>query len=263
MSSESDLFFKKLDSKSDVPLYIQLVKLIKGQIEDGLLAVGDMIPSELEICENFDISRSTVRQALLVLEKDGLLVRERGRGTFVSKPKINHGLSNIYDFGAELRSIGIDLKTKVMAFERIDSPSVDLTRRLGLKKGEGIYKIVRLRMAEADPIILETMFVPVKYNPKLTRERIESGSLHKKFFDYSGIVPFKAVETYKCTVIDKNEAALMKCRAGSSAFFIQRVSRGEDGEIFEISVMLLRGDKCKYEIEMDQDGVTVRRRFDI
>ena len=257
------LLASKLDHKSEVPLYTQLIKLIKGCIEDGSLAVGDMLPSELEICEHFDISRSTARQALLSLEKEGLLVRERGRGTFVSKPKINHGLGNIYDFGAELRSIGVALRTKVLAFERLEAPGAELSRRLGLKKGEGIYKIVRLRIAESEPLILETMFVPMKYCPRLTRETVEQGSLHRRIFEHSGIVPSQAVETYNCAVIDKNEAALMKCKPGSSAFFIQRTSRGEDGEIFEISVMLLRGDRCKYEIEMAQDGVTVRRHFDL
>lgn len=255
---------EKLDGKSDTPLYMQLIGLIREHIEKGFLQVGDMLPPELEICERFDVSRSTVRQALFALEKEGLLVRERGRGTFVSQPRARHSLGNLYDFRAELGKIGATLRTKILAFERIEAPALELTRRLGLPKGQGIYKIVRLRMAEEEPILLETIFLPMKYHPMLTKEMLEEGgSLHKRVFEQSGIVPMQAIETYKCTVIDKNEAAVMKCKPGSGAFFIQRVSKGEDNQVFEVSVMLLRGDKCKYEIEMNQEGAVVRRRFDL
>ena len=82
------VLLSKLSLDSDIPLYSQLVSIIRRNIAAGTLAAGDVLPSESELCRTFDISRSTVRQAIGALETDGLVVRKQGRGTFVAEPKV-------------------------------------------------------------------------------------------------------------------------------------------------------------------------------
>ncbi len=82
---------QKLNRKIPVPLYYQLKEIIKEEIEEGKLKPGDPIPSERELSEKYGISRPTVRQALKELVYEGWLTREKGRGTFISKPKIDYG----------------------------------------------------------------------------------------------------------------------------------------------------------------------------
>ena len=79
----------KLSLDSDISLYAQLVGIIKRNISTGVLAVGDLLPSEAELCRALNISRNTVRQAIGELEDEGLVVRKRGRGTFVADPSTN------------------------------------------------------------------------------------------------------------------------------------------------------------------------------
>ena len=69
------------------------------------------------------------------------------------------------------------------------------------------------------------------------------------------------MESYEATVIDKNEAELLHTRPGSGAFFVQRISENEAGDIFELALILVRGDRCRYEIELEPDNVSVQRKF--
>ena len=251
----------ELDTNSDIPLYYQLVVIIKRLITSGALTEGDILPSELELCEKFGISRSTVRQSFAALEKEGLVDRHRGKGSFVSSPKLNRRLKNLYFFTDEMKAMGLRPESKVLDLELLDPPTDDLVKRLGLSENDAVYKIVRLRIANGEPIILETVFIPYKYCPGITSEFLETKSLYKDILWKKGIQVAKATETYECTVIDKNEASLLGCQPGSGAFFVQRVSETDTGEIFELALMLVRGDKCKYEIELMPDDISVKRRF--
>ena len=95
-----------LSLDSDIPLYSQLVSIVKRNISAGTLQTGDLLPSEAELCKTFEISRSTVRQAIGALESEGLVVRKQGRGTFVAEPKVRRKTENVYSFTSEIYSFG-------------------------------------------------------------------------------------------------------------------------------------------------------------
>lgn len=225
-----------------------------------MLKPGDMLPSELELCERYGISRSTVRQAFAALESEGMVVRQRGKGTFVSEPKLNRKLANLYGFTAEMNRLGLQPESEILGFELV-VPAGDIFSRLKLDYGERAFKIVRLRSANGAPLMLETVFIPEKICPVLTRDMLVHNSLYETIEKYSGARAVRAVETYEATVIDKNEADLLKSRPGSAAFFVQRLSENEAGDIFELALILVCGDRCRYEIELEPDNVSVQRRF--
>jgi GntR family transcriptional regulator len=253
----------ELDASLNIPLYYQLVVIFKRLILNGTLKEGDVLPSELELCERFGISRSTVRQAFASLEKEGIVERHRGKGTFVSTPKLSRRLKNLYSFSEEMKMTGRRPESQTLAFELLERPQRDLVGRLKLNSGDKIYKMVRLRIADGEPIILETVFVPEKFCPGLTAEELEEKTLyHDILLGEHGVRAARATETYECTIVDKNEAELLKCKPMSGAFFVQRLSYTEKDEVFELALMLVRGDKCKYEIELGHDDVSVMRTFD-
>lgn len=254
------LFDSELNTDSQVPLYYQLVVIIKRYITSGVLKPGDLLPSELELCEKLNISRSTVRQAFAALETEGLVLRQRGKGTFVSTPKLKRSLNNLYSFTAEMNELGLTPESETLAFERI-YPTGDLIARLRLKSTDYVFKMVRLRKADGEPLMLETIFVPEKFCPGLTKEMISSHSLYQTIEHASGAKPARAVESYETTIIDKNEAALLHTRPGSCAFFVQRISENEAGDVFELALILVRGDRCKYEVELQPNAVSIQRKF--
>jgi GntR family transcriptional regulator len=253
----------ELDTDNKIPLYYQLMTLIKRYILSGVLEEGDLLPSESELCERYCISRTTVRQAFSALEKEGLVMRQRGKGTFVSKPKLRRSLNNLYSFSGEMNHLGLVADSEILSFEIID-PTPDLIEHFVFKAGEDtrVYKIVRRRSANGEPLMMETVFIPVKFCSDLSKDMLQNVSLYKTIGERANIKPVRAVETYDATTIDRSQAKLLHCAPGTCAFFVTRISQEESGQIFEVALILVRGDRCRYEIELVRDNVSFSRQVD-
>lgn len=245
----------------DVPLYYQLVGIIKRNITGGILKPGDLLPSEAEICEIYRVSRSTVRQAFSALEAEGLIFRRRGKGTYISNQKLKRRLDNLYSFSNDMIQQGLTPRSKMLNFEKL-SPSIDLVKGLSLAGDfEKVYKIVRIRIADEEPLLLETTFVPVKYCPFLEKEMLENDSLYRILREQATLNPFYAVETYEPVIIKKNEAKILNCKPGMCGYFVERTSYLETGEVFELTQSLVRGDRCRFEVELYKDIVNFSRKI--
>lgn len=252
---------RELNANSGVPLYYQLMVIIKRYVMSGTLKPGDLLPTEMQLCRELGISRTTVRQAFSALEAEGLVVRHQGKGTFVSEPKYKRSLNTLYSFSAEMKKLGYDPQSQTLSFE-IVLPPEDIKRQLKLQDGENTYKLVRLRKAGGEPLMLETVYVPVRLCPDLTKEYLDYHSLYEKLGEATGHRPVMATETYEAAILDKNEAEILGSKAGNCAFFVQRISKNEAGDLFEVAIMLVRGDRCKYEVELKRDNVSFLSRFD-
>jgi GntR family transcriptional regulator len=164
-----------IDKTSPIPVYYQLKKLITAKIAAGEFAPNLPIPSERELGETLKISRMTVRQALNQLVNEGVLYREKGKGTFVSKPKIEQ--HNIMSFSEIVKSKGMRPATKVLLFKK-ELPIPEVSELLDLQPHDPVYQISRLRLADDTPIGIETVFIPEKFCPDL--ERLElTASLYR------------------------------------------------------------------------------------
>ncbi|MBT3318293.1 MAG: GntR family transcriptional regulator [Clostridia bacterium] len=258
---DSSVLKNDLDMASDKPLYEQLISFIKSDIDNGLLNVGDLLPSENEFCERYDISRPTVRQALSALEEQGLVVRMRGKGSFVTRPKVKRSLKTLYSFSDEVAAMGLTPKSRVIAYEVI-SPGEEIRSRLGLADGEKVYSITRVRYAGDEPIALEMAFIPTRMSPFLTQEKVETGSLYKTLAAQEGIEIGYAKETYETAMLSESEAQILGCKQGTCAFFIQRTAYTLTDEVFEYTVMIVRSDRCKYEVELTSDNVQLSTSVD-
>lgn len=253
----SSILKNDLDLNSQKPLYEQLIEFIKNEIDSGGLKVGDLLPSENEFCERYDISRPTVRQALSALEEQGFVVRMRGKGSFVTRPKVKRSLKNLYSFSDEVSAMGLHPKSKVVAYEVI-TPGEEIRERLGLGDlDEKVYSITRVRYAEEEPIALEMAFIPKRFCPFLTQDKIETGSLYKTLAEQAGLKIGYAKETYETSMLSESEAKILGAPVGTCAFFIQRTAYTSSHEVFEYTVMIVRSDRCKYEVELTSDNVSL------
>jgi len=167
---------------SKVPLYYQLYQILLDQIRSGVLQPEDMLPSEAELVEEFNLSRSTVRQALDMLVNDGLIHRRRGQGTFVATPTIEQNLSRIISFWEDMRQRGLRPATKVLSSELVAAPE-DIAAALQIKAGEELANIVRLRLADDEPMSVEHSFLVHNYCPGVTRKYHADLSLRQMLAD--------------------------------------------------------------------------------
>ena len=159
------VLMNKLSMDSDIPLYSQLVSIIKRNISARTLMPGALLPSESEFCRTFDVSRSTVRQAIGALESEGLVVRKQGRGTFVAEPKMRRRTENVYSFTSEINAMGMTPSSTILEFEVI-KPTPDIVTMLELESDNvNVYRFSRIRNVNGQPLILETSFYPTSIYP--------------------------------------------------------------------------------------------------
>ena len=143
-----------------VHLTPQTARVILGGKETAVPAeavkVGDLLPSEAELCRSYDISRNTVRQAIGALEEEGFVVRKRGKGTFVTDPNTRRkGVQ--YSFTTEISQLGKTPSSTLVDFAVI-TPSPKIVTLMGLEPGVKVYRFTRVRNVDGEPLILETSY---------------------------------------------------------------------------------------------------------
>ena len=256
---ENPILKNPLSLDSEIPLYSQLMGIIKRSITAGALKVGDLLPSEAELCRTYDISRNTVRQAIGALEEEGYVVRKRGKGTFVTDPNTRRkGVQ--YSFTTEISQLGKTPSSTLVDFAVI-TPSPKIVELMGLENGVKVYRFTRVRNVNGEPLILETSYYPEYIYPNLTREMLETHSFYSLLY-HVGIVPFAADESYEAVILDSERAALLGVEPGSCAFFHQRLTRTEDGRIYEYTRSYIRGDRVRLDVHMQKSGMSFVRTID-
>ena len=250
---------QKLSLSSEIPLYTQLVGIIKRNISAGSLKVGDLLPSEAEFCRAMEISRNTVRQAIGALEEEGLVVRKRGRGTYVSDPSTNRrGVP--YSFTTEVTSLGKSPSSTLIDFH-ITTPPPAVCETMELQVGTLMYCFTRIRNVDGKPLILEKSYYPQYIYPNLTRELLQTHSFYSLLY-HVGIIPASADESYAAVTLGKEEAEHLGVEPGSCAFFHQRRTRTEDGRIYEYTCSYIRGDRVHLDVHMQKSGMRFVRTID-
>jgi len=140
---------------SSTPLYIQIKEFLHSQIQSGQFAVGDRLPSERELSEAYNVSRMTARQALQLLEQDGLTQRQVGKGSYVARPQIDQELRELTSFTQDMSARGLRPQNRVLHAE-LQPAEPEVADHLGARTGEPTVVLQRVRLADGKPIALET-----------------------------------------------------------------------------------------------------------
>ncbi|MFD2923268.1 phosphonate metabolism transcriptional regulator PhnF [Halobacillus naozhouensis] len=233
-----------IDKQSPLPIYYQIEEDIKQRIADDDYRSGDMIPSERELSETYDVSRMTVRQAVTNMVNEGVLFREKGRGTFVADQKIEQPLQGMTSFTEDMRSRGMEASSRLLQFERVAAP-FDVLRKLQLHEEAEVYKIERIRYADQRPMAIETTFIPAAMFPGLD-ERVVQGSLYDYIEKSKQKRIGKASQMIEATIADEQQSSLLEVPAASAILHIERNSSLTDGTPFEVVKSSYRADRYKF-----------------
>ena len=233
-------------AKSSDHLYLKLSETLAGQIMDGILQEGTLLPSERELCQKYGISRTTVRQALQELNQKGYSKTIHGKGTVVVRPQIRQELRSIYSFDEDMRRLGKQPETQIMDFVEIVPPAA-IAEMLHLPAGESVYRIMRLRLANDEPMLLETNFLPCSRFPDLHREMIEHQSLYRVLSTNYGLYIDVAEETFEPILLRPMESQMLHVTQGSLGMLVERMSY-ENGKVIEISKSVSPSSKFKHHV---------------
>jgi GntR family transcriptional regulator len=231
-----------------IPLYHQLKTLLLERIRRGEMKPNDRLPAEDELAATHGVSKATVRQALNDLAVAGILRREQGRGTFVAEPKLAQGPREMTSFTDEMRNLGLHPTSKVLSQEVIQADA-DMAEKLRVAEGAEVMRLQRLRLADGEPMGIQTAFLSLTLAPQLVKEEFTDASLYEALERKYGLWPARAQETYVAVLLDRAEAKLLKVAAASPALSAVRVSYLSSGQPLEVTYSIMRGDR--YQIMLD------------
>ncbi|MCI9217212.1 GntR family transcriptional regulator [Lachnospiraceae bacterium 42-17] len=227
--------------------YSQLYNTFYSKITSGEWENGHRIEPERELCQLYNVSRITVRETLRLLEQEGLIVRQQGRGTYVRRKPIEQKLNKLYSLREHFKKEGVENIAEIRSFERI-SANLFLSRALNIKLTDDVIKIVRVFYAAGTPYVLETNYLPAAYFRDITEKMVEMQGLYNSFSTL-GISISKAVEQIKPILIDKSTAGILQVRTNDAAMFIDRTTYSQD-VVIEFSRSIVRSDYFIYTVEL-------------
>jgi GntR family transcriptional regulator len=240
-----------LDRTSVTPLYHQLKQWLSLCIVSGELPPGTQLPGDHELSERLGVSRGVVRQALSELRRDGLIEREQGRGTFVSRPKTAQGLiGSMRGLADDAALRGQRIESTVLRLAETPADEI-VAGKLGLAPGDPVVEIERLRTLDGEPWVLVVTYVPARFVPGLVRRDLGGDvSLYRVLREDYGLHVASAVRRVESAVTDAREAHLLRMRIGEPLLVLRSISYTADQRPLEYFVARHRGDRSAFEVEL-------------
>ena len=204
-----------------------------AQIEDGTLSPGDRLPSELELSARFGVSRMTVRQALGRLERQGLVTRRQGSGTFVNERTQRHRDANVLGFHNEIGLEASAVTTRELVHDVV-VPDADVASALKLKAEQTAVHLVRLRYVDGIAVALQESWVPYVVAPEIARTPLIGGSLYQTLAA-AGVRVQGAIQQVTAVAADLEIASALGLEPGHPVIFITRTATNGSGRTVEFA----------------------------
>lgn len=236
------------------PLYVQIKESIRARILDGTYKGHEQMPSESEMMKQYQVSRTTVRQALGDLQKEGLLFKIHGKGTFVSKPKAFQDLARLQGFGEAMQQKGYETFSQVLGFREIAADQ-GVARKLRLPRNGLVVEIRRLRYLNREPISLDVTYVAQDIGRRLMKEDLAARDIFLILENDYAISLGKAELQIEAMLADELLARLLRVEEGSPILRIERLTFTADGHPLDYEHLFYRGDAFQYRLGIERTPV--------
>lgn len=236
-----------IQRESPTPLYHQLKELLAERITSGEWQAGDMLPTEEQLQEQYEISRTTVRQALKELEVEGHISRQRGRGTFVSRPKISHSAEPHFRLTDVLKEQGVQPGWRMLDAAWAPA-SADVAERLNLERETPIFCLRRLRLANDEAIGYHVAYASPAVATAIDKGRLESGGSLDYLRGGDALEGSYANRVLEAIPASEEVASWLDVEAGMPMFLIRRRVFNRQGQPIELLRAVYRGDRLQYHV---------------
>lgn len=229
-------------------IYLQIQKDLLHKIKTGVYPIGDTIPAETILAKEYQVSRPTVRQAILLLVEQGILERKRKRGTIVCPPKIDQSFTQrINSFDSEMHQKGHTSQTQVLAFYKEDA-SDEVKRALHC---EQVFKLVRLLSIDDIPNVFVTTYMPYALFSHFDTIDFSKESFYEQC-KKSGHPITSITRHLEVTTADETLADLLQVQTGNPLFYFHSYGYDDEGTPIEYSISKYRGDTNSFTFHLAQ-----------
>jgi len=240
---------RRIDRALPIPYYYQIAEILRGMIADA--EVGSdaelSLPSENELCRLYAVTRATVRHALALLEREGLVYRRKGKGTFLRR-RVQLDLARLCSTTKDMQARGWVPGTRLLGI-RVIEPSLHIQHQLQIAADPRVWEVHRLRLADGEPISLQWSYVSCQRAPDLDRHN-RAGSLYDTLSIAYAIELRTADQVIRTRMATTEEALLLEIPAGAPVFVIDRTSYDQAEKPVEHLHALWRGDRYDLQVHL-------------
>lgn len=248
-----------IDRTSPVPYYRQLKEILRADIERRGLRSGDRLPGDHELCEQYEVSRPVVRQALSELQYEGVLQRVKGRGTFVTPKLTSQSLvQSLTGLHEDVASLGRSLRSEVRTL-LVTAADPDVAARLEVPDGTAVVVLERLRFVDDEPWVYAISHVPAALAPDLVDQDLREQSLYALLERRYGLRLVRSRRAVEAHSAGSSLARDLGVARHAPVLKLTNVSYGTDNRPVETFVAYHRGDRSRFEVELERtaDGRAV------
>ena len=235
---------------SSVPMHTQIREIVRRRVLDGTYAPHSQMPSESQMMEAFSVSRITIRQALGDLQKEGLIFKVPGKGSFVAKPKAFQNLSRLQGFGEAMGPSGYETFSQVLSMRQVPASDV-VARRLQLALGDAVYEIQRLRYLNREPISVDQSYFPLALGERLAQEDLPTRDIFVILENDFGLHLTHADVQIEAISADEFLARQLRIAESSPLLRIERLTYADDQPV-NFEFLYYRGDAFQYRLRIDR-----------
>ncbi|PRF97392.1 GntR family transcriptional regulator [Burkholderia ambifaria] len=236
---------------SAAPLYVQIKDTLRARILDGSYAPHSRMPSEHELCAMFDVSRITVRQALGDLQKEGLLFKLHGKGTFVSKPKAFQNVTSLQGFAEAMSSMGYEIVNQLRSVRTVKADR-HLATKLNVPEGAPLVEIHRVRLLNREPVSLEQTWMPEALGKRLAGADLATRDIFLILENDCGMPLGHADVSIDAILADDDIVDALRVEESSPVLRIERLTHDASGTPIDYEHLYFRGDAFQYRLRIDR-----------
>lgn len=233
------------------PLYGQIKNTLREKILDGTYVAGGQMPSESELCAMFAASRITVRQALGDLQKEGLIFKIHGKGSFVSKPKAFQNVSTLQGFAESMTAMGHEVINQLKSLQFVPA-SAGVARNLRVPQGTVVTEIRRVRLLNREPVSLELTWVSEALGQRLAQADLATRDIFLILENDCGVLLGHADISIDATMADQDIAQALAVEEGLPVLRIERLAHDEQGRPVDYEFLYFRGDAFQYRLRSER-----------
>jgi GntR family transcriptional regulator len=243
---------------SPVPLYTQIKDILRGRILDGTYTAHEQMPSETEMTRTFKVSRITIRQALGDLQKEGLIFRIHGKGTFVAKPKAFQSLSRLQGFGEAMSPLGHETFSQLIGMREVQADKA-VAARLHVAAGTALTEIRRLRFLNREPISLDVSYLATELGERLAQADLAARDIFLILENDFGLALTHAELKIEAMLADDTLAELLRVPEGSPLLRIERLTFADGERPLDFEYLYYRGDAFQYRLTIERGAAAPAR----
>nr|WP_192871302.1 GntR family transcriptional regulator [Advenella sp. S44] len=240
-----------LTDTNGTPLYAQIEAALAAEISSGQLAAGVQLPSEERLIARFHMSRTTIRKAIDNLVARGLVEIRRGKGTFVTHPKITQALTELTGFAEDMVVLGRHPTSRLLD-KRIVTADEKIAQALQIPVGTQVYRIERVRLADGIPMSFDETYLPLEIGDKVVSNNLDVEPIFDLLENKYALPLVEASYQLEAVIADLHVAQALNIAIGAPIFLIERTSYSTGERPVDYEKLYYRGDSIRFATRLSR-----------